>query len=237
MADTTNTTYGAPASTFNGSVNPSETKDETLGNLTSYQVNFTSSQISRSAVTQTVSNVSSEALSHLNPSQLTAKAQARIPSLMSIRTNVSSTLSHTSLTPPVSNQSFASQGDHSLTHTPSVSSGSSLSLSNMSVPTTNPSKTPSNSSIAGKPRESQGKVMEHSPSSLHSNSYTSVNSGDNDSMEEESGYACVCVCLSDLTQLYMYMCVYGLPSCMYVCMCCYGIFHTAIQGLIIHILR
>lgn len=108
---------------------------------------------------------------------------------MSIRTNVSILPQKLPPTTHVGNQPLVSQGEHSLAHIPSVTTVSNVNLTNLLV-TNKPltTSTPTSAITLGKPKESQGKVMEPLPSSIHASSNDTANSGDNDSMEDDSGY-------------------------------------------------
>lgn len=161
MADISNTSYGGPD---NGSHEITPGKEDTLPKPPPAFISQ-NSNTSHISVSPQPSVSSSETLGTLNPNQLTANTQAKIPPLMGIQTNV--TVLTTDPNPPtVSNPTSAPQTEVSAppsSMTTVAGSGDILSVTSTSAPAadTNSSSSPATVSL-GKPRMSQGKVMDGS---------------------------------------------------------------------------
>ena len=185
MDEPSNTSYGGPSS---GLSENTPSKEDATQN----QPPNTNSQPVVSSTTTSIPQppeVPSDTLGSLNPVQLTA--QAKIPPLMSIQTNVATLTSQPTPspnTPPVNNPTPAPPKE-----TPLQSALSTEGASVTSVPEASTTQIPpvvqappaavtNSTMVFGKPRVSQGKVLDGT---------SSYSTGDTDSDE---GYVSLCVC-------------------------------------------
>ena len=189
MAEPSNTSYGGLDS------GPGENTTSKEDGIQNQLPNTNSQPVASSIITPTPQPpvAPSDTLGSLNPVQLTA--QAKIPSLMSIQTNVATLTSQPTPSPnppPVNNPTSTSQTETpSSQSTLSTEGGSTLSLPEASTTQTPPVPVPAavaNSTVSfGRPRVSQGKVLDGTTSQLSVSSYSI---GDTDS---DDGYVLLCI--------------------------------------------